>query len=310
MKNNLDTCEFIPFAEEYISHVVGKPGYVRSINNMLYRLQRYEEQSKSKLLTDSFTEEIISGFVRFLQTDKPIYYRKHGLKATTINAYLRKLCHLLRCAERAGYPVLPPVRPKLPEDWPEPVYLSRTELTKIYELKLHRAASAVRDMFLIGCYTGLRYSDYSRLTPFNFVDSEIIIRTKKTGAKVVIPVHPVVAAIVNKYNGVLPPIKTQQNFNYRLKTICRRAGINTPIAQEYIAGTELIKKKLEKWQLVSTHTARRSFATNAYLAGIPVFRIMLITGHKTEESFFRYIRIRKEENARELARHPFFAETT
>lgn len=66
---------------------------------------------------------------------------------------------------------------------------------------------------------------------------------------------------------------------------------------------------MEKWQVISSHTARRSFATNAYLAGIPVFRIMLITGHKTEESFFRYIRIGKAENARELAQHPFFAGT-
>ena len=58
--------------------------------------------------------------------------------------------------------------------------------------------------------------------------------------------------------------------------------------------------------LVISHTARRSGATNMYLAGIPTFRIMLLTGHTTEESFFKYIRIGKEENANVLSEYPFF----
>lgn len=57
---------------------------------------------------------------------------------------------------------------------------------------------------------------------------------------------------------------------------------------------------------VSSHTARRTFATNAYLAGILPARIMLITGHKTEQAFFRYIRIDKVRNAQELAQMDFF----
>lgn len=307
MKNNSETCEFIPFAEEYITHIIGKTEYVRNITNMLYRLKRFEKQRNSKLLTDSFTEEIVNAFIYFLQTDEPIYYRKHDLKATTINAYMRKLTFLLKRAERAGYSVYPYTIKKIKEDLPEPVYLTLKELKKIYAVKLSPASNIVRDMFLIGCYIGLRYSDYSKLTQFNFVGNEVVIRTQKTGEKVVIPLHPVVREIMKKYHDSLPALKSQQNFNAILKRICRRAGINTPIAQEYIAGTEVIKKTSPKLQLISTHTARRSFATNAYLAGIPVFRIMLITGHHTQESFFRYIRIRKEENAQELAAHPFFS---
>ncbi|GAB6011487.1 site-specific integrase [Viscerimonas tarda] len=67
-----------------------------------------------------------------------------------------------------------------------------------------------------------------------------------------------------------------------------------------------MKEIKEKWQLITPHTGRRTFSTNAYLAGIPVFRIMLITGHKTEQSFFKYIRIARKENADFLAEHPFF----
>ena len=66
------------------------------------------------------------------------------------------------------------------------------------------------------------------------------------------------------------------------------------------------KSVLPKFKLISTHTARRSFATNIYLAGVPTISIMKITGHKTERSFMSYIRISQEENADKLINHPFF----
>lgn len=239
---NLDSCEFIPFAEEYVSHIIGKTEYIRGFRNMLFRLKRFEKQRNNKLLTNSFTEEIISDFIRFLKTDEPIYYRKHGLKATTINAYLRKLSHLLKRAKYAGYPIQPYAIRRIPEDSPEPVYLSTSELKSIQALKLSKVTSEIRDMFLMGCYTGLRYSDYSRLTEFNFVRSEIIIRTQKTGEKVVIPMHPVVRVIAERYHYCLPALRSKQSFNYSIKRICKKAGINAVFLQEYVAGTELIKK--------------------------------------------------------------------
>ena len=55
-----------------------------------------------------------------------------------------------------------------------------------------------------------------------------------------------------------------------------------------------------------TYTARRSFATNAYLAGLPPISIMKITGHKTESSFMKYIKISEKENAIQLKGHEFF----
>lgn len=64
--------------------------------------------------------------------------------------------------------------------------------------------------------------------------------------------------------------------------------------------------RVKRYALVGSHTARRSFATNLYLSGISAGRIMLLTGHKTEEAFFRYIRINKEENAKILSEHAFF----
>ena len=64
--------------------------------------------------------------------------------------------------------------------------------------------------------------------------------------------------------------------------------------------------KYKKYELVSTHTARRSGATNMYIAVIPTLAIMKITGHKTEKAFLKYIKISEEENAEMLAKHCFF----
>ena len=83
-------------------------------------------------------------------------------------------------------------------------------------------------------------------------------------------------------------------------------GIDTPISTSRTEGNRLIERVAPKWQLVTNHTARRSGATNMYIAGIPSISIMKLTGHTTERSFLKYIKISQEENANLLASHAFF----
>jgi integrase len=113
--------------------------------------------------------------------------------------------------------------------------------------------------------------------------------------------------ILEKRNGEFPAYhKSQQNFNKAIKVMGRKAGVTGKLLLEYTQGKRVVRKSYKKYELISSHTARRSFATNAYLAGIPPARIMLITGHRTEQSFFKYICIQKQENAKVLAEHDFF----
>ncbi|WP_418988185.1 tyrosine-type recombinase/integrase [Bacteroides heparinolyticus] len=197
----------------------------------------------------------------------------------------------------------------IPKDESAAVYLSMQEIERINALHLHKDSAQVRDIFIVGCLTGLRYSDYSRLSEDNFVNSNIDILTKKTNTRVVIPVHPLIDDLIARNNGYgfLRYNKSQQNFNMRIKYICKKAGINEKVHYECTEGFRRVKHTKRKYELISSHTARRSCATNMYLSGIPTARIMLITGHKTESAFFTYIRIRKEENAEELRAHPFFS---
>jgi integrase len=96
-------------------------------------------------------------------------------------------------------------------------------------------------------------------------------------------------------------------MNIYLKELCQRAGFSERIELGRTKGGLRETRVLEKWELVTTHTARRSFATNAFLAGVPTISIMKITGHKSESVFMKYIKVSTEQNALLLLQHPHFS---
>jgi integrase len=245
----------------------------------------------------------IEGFIHYLRT-----VCRH--MQNTIRAHVERLHVILSKAAQAGYPVNS-ISQKLnvPEEEVDAIYLSMDEITSLFLLtNLTRSQTEIRDTFIIGCLTGLRYSDYSRLTQKNFIHDfrQIKIKTRKTGTVVQLPAHRIVREILERYDYRLPGRRCIQYFNAAIKQICKKAGINDRHLYERTVGSDTVRKTCEKWELVSSHTARRSFATNMFISGIPPFRIMLITGHRSEKSFFKYIRITREENASVLSGHPFF----
>ena len=181
------------------------------------------------------------------------------------------------------------------------IYLTTEELIKINELDLSdkpQRMDDTRDLFLIGAFTGLRYSDYADLDSVNVEgDKFIITDTKKTNTRVVIPQHRVVRAIIRKRDGVIPKMNISY-FNAKIKEIAELAGID----DEVVKNGDTYKKH----ELVSSHTARRSFATNLYKEGLPILSIMLITGHKSLENFMNYIKISEKEMGEKLINHPYF----
>lgn len=201
---------------------------------------------------------------------------------------------------------------KLVEDV-DNVYLSDEELTTLYSLDLtnNERLDRVRDLFLIGAYTGLRFSDFSDLRPENITHNGRILTRKaiKTNGLVAIPLNANVLAILSKYEGIPPRTISNQKTNDYLKELCRLAGITERIEVSRTVGGKRQTRYLDKSELVTTHTARRSFATNAYLAGVPTVAIMKCTGHKSEAVFLRYIKVSPEQNALMLLDHPHFGGT-
>src|SRR5574344_1365351 len=178
------------------------------------------------------------------------------------------------------------------------IYLNYDEIEKIENVDLNPSLDNARKLFLIGCDTGLRFSDFSRLTIDNITDNgkHIKIKQQKTGGYVTLPLHPYLRDNILPYIDKIKPI-TNQALNRAIKEICRLAGINDPVVREYTKGGRKEKETHEKWEVVKTHTARRSFATNMHNDGISDSDIMKMTGHKTTASFAKYLKITDEDVA-------------
>ena len=183
------------------------------------------------------------------------------------------------------------------------IYLNENELEIIYKLDLYenRDFEVVRDVFIVGCYTGLRYSDLSNLNSENIdvASGNIHIKQKKVHRAVTIPMLDYVPIILEKYNYMLPKIP-QHKFNIAIKEIGKLANINIKVEIVNKKGNSRITAVYEKWELISSHTCRRSFCTNMFRSGFPAEELMKISGHKSSSAFMRYIKIDGAESADRL----------
>jgi len=179
------------------------------------------------------------------------------------------------------------------------VALNKKELDDIYKLDLSDNPSwdRVRDLFIIACWTGLRFGDWIQIEPYNIKDGMIELKQSKTGDPVVIPLHYTVKAILEKYDYELPQISNQK-FNEYIKKVCAKAKINDITRQKITRGGKEKIDTFPKHELISAHTGRRSFASNLYRDGISTVTIMALTGHKSEAAFLRYIRVNPQEHAK------------
>ena len=155
----------------------------------------------------------------------------------------------------------------------------------------------VRDLFLVGAYTGLRFSDWFKLRRESVKTRRskdgreyqyIEVVTKKTDTPVVIPLHPKLKAILEEYAFELPTISAQK-FNEYVKEVCALAIPESTFLRRYSEGGQKKSEWTPKYKKVGSHSARRSFASNYWEKGIPARVLMQVTGHATEKQFFEYI---------------------
>lgn len=193
------------------------------------------------------------------------------------------------------------------------VYLTDAETESIYNLKLtDEMLDKVRDLFLIGCYTAQRVSDYASITKDKIVDLKNGYKAfsayqTKTKHKVTVPfLNGNAVSILNKWNFNLPSMggieSTATLINRHIKTICRMAGIIEPFTTETMRGGKIIVETKDKCDCVSSHTARRSAITNFFKNGLlDVSDLMFLSGHKTEKAFNGYICLSDNERAERIA---------
>lgn len=228
-----------------------------------------------------------------------------GYKPSNIVRHFKRLRGLLNVAILEGMPVNTDYKKWKVGNEPlseGAIALTEAEIMEMENLKFGNsphleALDRVRDLFLVGVYSGQRFSDYSILNGGQIVNGFLEIIQIKTKAIVVIPVNDRLQIIMNKYNNKLPDMSNQK-FNSQIKKVaalCPLLAKNELLS--YIKAGKHVEETVKRWQLVSSHTARRTFASLAFERAIPSHIIMSITGHKTEKSFMKYIKTTKEKKA-------------
>jgi len=279
----------------------------KNYKKIIKHLREFEKETRLKVTFESIDLHFYQKFVNYLN--------KKNKAVNTIGDLIKNVKVLMRQSMKDGMHTNRAFEDPdfmKPSEEVENIYLTESEISTIYNLDLsHRPGlDRVRDVFVIGCSTGLRFSDLHKVHSDNIFSGGngtfIRLQTQKTNQPISVPLNTRVIAILEKYDGSGPRVLTNQRMNDHLKEIAELADLNEVVSQTQTKGGKRFARQSKKWQLVTTHTARRSFATNAYLAGVPTIDIMRMTGHKTETSFMKYIKISNDEVAVRMADHPFF----
>ncbi len=295
--------QFIERAQKQVNPTTGKiVSYytVRKYFQCKNELLNYEGKYKTKLDFDSIDLEFYENFVDML--------REKNQSNNNIGKHIKTLKTFLNDATERGINKnmkFKSKRFKAFSETADAIYLTENELNTLYKLDLNKNPKfeKVRDLFIIGAWTGLRFSDFSTIKPEFINEGFLHIEQHKTLGKVTIPLHRVVTEILGKYKGQLPKAISNQKFNEYLKEIGKLAELDAPVYKSITKGGKRISAKYKKWELMTTHTGRRSFASNLYKSGFPAKSIMQITGHKTEAAFMKYLKLTPDEHAKLLQTH-------
>ena len=293
-------------AEKFIKGEIknkGKDKSKGSLDNyhaVTKHLKDYQTYSKSKVDFDTIDLDFFYSYVSYLKDKKKLAINSIAKDISIIKVFMGEAVDL----EYTDNMKFKHKKFSFVEEETEHVYLTEAELTKLFKLKIsNKKLDEVRDLFLFGAWVGLRFSDFSNVKFENIVQIEgdyfIKMVTQKTKELVIIPCNNVVLEIFEKYKdrtNLLPKTISNQKFNEYIKEVCKLAAFDEK-------GRLASKPKEELYSLISSHTARRSFATNYYLQGFPTLDLMKITGHKTEKSFLKYIRVSKLDTAMRLSAH-------
>ncbi len=288
-----------------------RKGTIKNFKGFKVQFDEYQKLKRKRLDFNQITMDFYDDYVDF--------FTRKNYGPNTIGRHIKNLKTIMHFAQDEGLHQNTEINRKkfkILKVEVENIYLNESELSDIYNLDLtkNKVLEVARDVFLIGCYTAQRFSDYSRIRKENiqtYESGQKVIRLiqEKTGEPVVIPIKPELEFLLKKYDWNVPKIWGQK-LNLHIKTVAEMAKIIELVLVEKMKGGLILKTEVSKNKLIKTHTARRSGCTNMYLRGIFPIDIMKISGHKTEREFLKYIKVTKEETAKNLINHPYFSSAT
>lgn len=301
---------------DYIDHYIQvrsqeiKPASVTKFNVIKHKILRLEESIGSKILIKEVDENFKNKFVDFC--------KKENYANNTIQREIGLIKTFCKHARSSGLEVSSQLDGlKLKKEKVSHIYLNFEELEAIEKKELEfEYLENARDWLVLSCYMGQRISDFMKFkkSMIRIENGKHLIefRQQKTDKLMTVPIHPKVLEILKKRNGEFPRQISDQRYNDYIKIICEKAGINEMVTgkkQINIAEKKSdpkiirnIEDEYPKYDLVTSHIGRRSFATNFY-GKIPTSYLIYITGHSTETMFLQYIGKSNKDIAMELTNY-------
>lgn len=262
-------------------------------------LQRFEGHVCKILYLDDVNADFVRDFI--------LFGKEENYSESTVYRTLNFVKTVLNFLEKRGIRTCL-YKLELPKEKRDKriITLNEEDLSKIKKKEIPPQLKAAKDWLLISCYTGQRISDFMKFDTSMIKTIEhksyLSFTQQKTGKNILLPLHPEVRTIIKRNNFNFPPKIATQIYNQQIKEVARIAGINSPVSYNKRLQHRAFIKTIPKWEAISSHIGRRSFASNFY-GKIPTPLLMEATGHSTEEMFQRYIQAADSSRALELGRH-------
>lgn len=281
--------DFFFLFQTYIDSAAGikSNGTIKNYNNSLNYIKKFRDDKSYHIDFDSVDSNFYEKFNSYLVNTV-------SLTNNTIGRVFKNIKSFLNWATDKNYNInLAYKKFKAIKEEKEIIYLTSEELNKLYNLKFkapNPLFEEIRDVFCLGCYTGLRISDLKTITKDNVKNDEIHIRVQKTKDIIRIPLLPQAKTILKRYNYELPKY-LDQKINLHIKTICKEAKIKDSVFDIKYKGAEIIKTAHKKHELITTHVARKTFVTLCLEKGVRPEVVMSITGHSDYKTMKPYIKV-------------------
>lgn len=276
---------------------------IKDYNSLKKHLSNFQKDKKVQLTFNTITYKNYLKLREYLIYDAVKPDETKGLSINTVGKQMKNLKAYMRdCIKRGIIEYKDLSFLKVETEEVDSIYLNEEEIQSIYDLDLsdNKELMECRDLFIIGCETGLRYSDFSKLKSGHIKGDFIRKKVAKTHRSIVIPISERLRCVLDKYNNNPPNDISMQKFNVSIKTIGDEAELHEEIITVKKVGVEKEETVNKKFELISSHTCRRSFCTNQFNRGMPTLLIRKISGHKTESAFLKYIKINEEEAAHKM----------
>lgn len=286
------------FIRTYLNDEKHKESTLQKYNTTFIHLKNYAKEKGKELTYDSIDWHFRNAFLKYLYASPRNMSTNTTVKILSIVKLFLKESHKLKYHTNEIYK---------DKDFGEKlvktknkVRLSLEELDALLSLDLssNERLEKVRDLFIVGAFTGLRFSDWHKIGREQLFTSggiEMIrVMAEKTRKYTAIPLFPELKQVLEKYNYNLPAISSQK-FNDYIKEVAQIAFADTTFLRIYSEGGQIKDETIQKWEAVSSHAARRSFVSNFLQLQISPMLIMSVTGHSTEKQLYAYADIEADE---------------